>query len=110
MWTLRGVASNRGRAAGGRDDAHAAEQPRRSGACPPGAGLADILAADNHGDTRCIATALEWLQEHDGDEQALLLLEANPRAILEDGALYEVEPLRLRDSLWGRMRRLFEVE
>lgn len=74
------------------------------------AGLADILAADNHGDTRCVATALEWLQEHDGDEQALLLLETNPRAILEDGALYEVEPLRLRDSLWGRMRRLFEVE
>jgi protein-tyrosine phosphatase len=74
------------------------------------AGLADILAADNHGDSRCIATALEWLQEHDGDEQALLLLETNPRAILEDGALYEVEPLRLRASLWGRVRRLFEVE
>lgn len=75
-----------------------------------GAGLADILAGDNHGDSRCIATAVEWLQEHDGDEQALLLLETNPRAILEDGALYEVEPLRLRHSLWGRMRRLFEVE
>jgi protein-tyrosine phosphatase len=75
-----------------------------------GAGLADILAADNHGDSRCIATALEWLQEHDGDAQAMVLLETNPRAILDDGALYEVEPLRLRDSLWGRMRRLFEVE
>jgi protein-tyrosine phosphatase len=75
-----------------------------------GAGLADILAGDNHGDSRCIATAVEWLQEHDGDEQALLLLETNPRAILEDGALYEVEPLRLRTSLWGRVRRLFEVE
>lgn len=75
-----------------------------------GAGLADILAADNHGDARCIATAVEWLQEHEGDEQALLLLETNPRAILDDGALYEVEPLRLRTSLWGRMRRLFEVE
>ena len=71
------------------------------------AGLADILAADNHGDERSVATAVEWLTEHDGHEQAVLLLETNPRAILEDRPLYEVDPLPITSSLWGRMRRLF---
>jgi protein-tyrosine phosphatase len=71
------------------------------------AGLADILAADNHGDQRSIRTALDWLTEHDGVDQGLLLLDTNPRAILEDRALYEVDPLPIRDSLWGRMRRVF---
>jgi protein-tyrosine phosphatase len=74
------------------------------------AGLADILAADNHGDDRSVAVALEWLTEYDGGDQALLLLETNPRAILEDRALYEVDPLPIRDSLWGRMRRLFSSD
>lgn len=74
------------------------------------AGLADILAADNHGDDRSVAAALEWLAEHEGAEQALLLLETNPRAILDDRALYEVDPLPIRDSLWGRMRRLFAAD
>ena len=74
------------------------------------AGVADILAADNHGDDRSVASALDWLAEHDGAEQALLLLDANPRAILDDRALYEVDPLPIRDSLWGRMRRLFATD
>jgi protein-tyrosine phosphatase len=73
-------------------------------------GLADILAADNHGDARCVATAVEWLTEHDGHEQAVLLLETNPRAILDDGPLYEVEPLPIHTSLWSRMRRLLSEE
>lgn len=72
------------------------------------AGLADILAADNHGDDRCIATALEWLNENEGEEQAIILLESNPRAILEDRALFEVEPLPLRTSWWSRVRNLLE--
>jgi protein-tyrosine phosphatase len=73
-------------------------------------GLADILAADNHGDDRNVATALDWLSEHDGAEQALLLLDANPRAILDDQATYEVDPLPVRDSLWQKMRRVFDTE
>lgn len=72
------------------------------------AGLADLLAADNHGDDRCVATALEWLNEHEGEEQAIILLESNPRAILDDKALYEVEPLRLRTSWLSRIRHLLE--
>jgi protein-tyrosine phosphatase len=70
------------------------------------AGLADLLASDNHGDERSVATALDWLWEHEGEAQAAALLEANPRAILEDRSLYEVDPLPIRDSLWGKVRRL----
>ncbi|MEP6590110.1 MAG: CpsB/CapC family capsule biosynthesis tyrosine phosphatase [Gemmatimonadota bacterium] len=71
-------------------------------------GLADILAADNHGDERCVATALDWLSEVDGADQALLLLETNPRAILDDQAIYEVEPLTIRTSIWSKVRRMFD--
>jgi len=74
------------------------------------AGLADVLVGDNHGDERCIATALDWLGEHDGADQALLLLETNPRAILDDQALYEVDPLEIRSSLWTKMRRMMDHE
>ncbi len=75
-----------------------------------GAGLADILAADNHGDTRSVATAVDWLSDHEGADQAVLLLETNPRAILEDRTLYEVDPLPLHNSLWGKMRRLWTTD
>ena len=74
------------------------------------AGLADILAADNHGDDRSLANALDWLSEHDGADQATLLLETNPRAILDDLAIYEVEPLRVKKSLWRTMRQLIKPQ
>ncbi len=71
------------------------------------AGLADILAADNHGDDRCVATAVDWLAEQGGVDQSLLLLEANPRAILNDEPLYEVDPLPPPRGLFNRIRRLW---
>jgi protein-tyrosine phosphatase len=74
------------------------------------AGLADILAADNHGDDRNIATALDWLADRDCADQATLLLETNPRAILDDLAIYEVDPLPVTKSVWRFMRRMFENE
>jgi protein-tyrosine phosphatase len=74
------------------------------------AGLADVLGADNHGDDRNVATAHEWLCRHGGEEQATLLLETNPRAILDDVSTYEVDPLNVRKSLWGAVTRLFRSE
>ncbi len=73
-------------------------------------GLADVLAADNHGDERSVATALDWLADHDGAEQATLLLDINPRAILDDVAIYEVEPLARKKSVWRSVRQLFQSE
>lgn len=74
------------------------------------AGLADILAGDNHGDERTVATALDWLTENEGAEQALLLLDTNPRAILDDKATYEVDPLPVRRSMWRSVRRILGSE
>lgn len=74
------------------------------------AGLADILAADNHGDERNVATALDWLGEHDGADQATLLLETNPRAMLDDLSIYEVDPLPVKKTIWRFVRRMFESE
>jgi protein-tyrosine phosphatase len=74
------------------------------------AGLADILAADNHGDVRNVATARDWLVKHDGEEQAELLLETNPRAILDDMSIYEVDPLHTRNSIWRSMCRMLGSE
>jgi protein-tyrosine phosphatase len=74
-----------------------------------GAGLADILAADNHGDDRSLAGAAEALAAEGGKEQADLLTTGNPRAILEDRELSPVEPLALKSSWARRLRRFFET-
>lgn len=74
------------------------------------AGLAAILAADNHGDDRTLAAVRSALVEQGGERQSELLLAENPRAILEDGAVAPVEPFKLRRSLAQRLRRLLEGE
>ena len=53
------------------------------------AGLADILAGDNHGDERTIAGGADFLRAQDGTEQAELLTVQNPAAILRDEPLAE---------------------
>ncbi len=72
-----------------------------------GAGLGDILAADNHGDGRMLLAAWQLLEEHDGITQAQLLTSANPSAILRDQLTEEVPPLVLKPSLLDRLRRLW---
>lgn len=68
-------------------------------------GLADILAADNHGDGRTLGTARRMLQERHG-AVAKLLLESNPSAIVRDDITEEVPPIRFRSSLLQRIRSL----
>ena len=71
-----------------------------------GAGLADILAGDNHGDDRSIAGGADFLAALDGDQQAELLTVQNPGAILRDEPLIEVPPLEIRRTWMQRLRRL----
>lgn len=71
------------------------------------AGLADILAADNHGDTRMLLAAWQLLEEHGGSTQAQLLTTANPAAILQDKPTEDVPPLALKQSLFERLRRIW---
>jgi protein-tyrosine phosphatase len=72
------------------------------------AGLADILAADNHGDDRSIGTGRQFLESQDGAEQADILTRVNPRAILDDAPLLPVHPLELKRSWVQKIRQLLE--
>jgi protein-tyrosine phosphatase len=71
-------------------------------------GLADILAGDNHGDERTVATGAQFLKAQDGVEQAELLVTQNPAAILADGPMAPVPPLRMRQSWIHRIKELLE--
>jgi len=69
-------------------------------------GLADIIAADNHGDARSLAEARAALFDQGGAMQAELLTVKNPAAILADQPVEPVEPFTWRLSFLERMRAL----
>jgi protein-tyrosine phosphatase len=71
-------------------------------------GLSDILAGDNHGDDRSVATGANFLRAQDGAEQAELLAIHNPAAILKDVETTPVPPLRIRQSWMKRIREFLE--
>jgi protein-tyrosine phosphatase len=71
-------------------------------------GLADILAGDNHGDDRSIATGARFLRAQDGAEQVALLAVRNPGAILADQPVSPVPPLRIRQSWMRKIREFLE--
>ena len=71
-------------------------------------GLGDILAGDNHGDTRTVATGARFLRAQDGYDQVDLLVRRNPAAILGDGELSPVPPLRIRQSWMSRIKQFLE--
>jgi protein-tyrosine phosphatase len=73
-------------------------------------GLGDIIAGDNHGDTRTVAAAYKFLAEQDGRQQAELLTVLNPGAILRDEPVIPVPPIRIKQSLIQRLRVLLEGE
>jgi protein-tyrosine phosphatase len=73
-----------------------------------GAGLADIAAADNHGDDRSLRPVQDALVDMAGGLQADLLLSANPRAIVEDRPVEPVPPLSWRRSIVDRLRSLLD--
>jgi protein-tyrosine phosphatase len=68
------------------------------------AGSASIVASDNHGDSRSVAAAVDWLSSHGGAVQAQLLAVDNPGSILHDQPLADVPPLRIRRSLYTQLK------
>jgi protein-tyrosine phosphatase len=72
-------------------------------------GLLDILASDNHGDQRSLATVKLWLREVGGDHHATILMDKNPRHVLDDTMLEGVPALHEHKSIWDRLRELFSV-
>ena len=72
------------------------------------AGLADIIAADNHGDDRLLGAGYRFLCESGGSSQAGLLARENPGAILSDGLVVPVAPMTFKTGLLDRLRNLLE--
>jgi protein-tyrosine phosphatase len=71
------------------------------------AGLVDLIASDNHGDARALATAREWLLAFGASEQAELLTRTNARRVLDGKRVVPVPPLRRPGGIVGRLRELF---
>lgn len=72
------------------------------------AGLADIIAGDNHGDDRSMAQGYQFLVAQDAAEQGDLLARRNPAAILADGRTEPVPPVQIRSTWMQRLRQLIE--
>ncbi|MSR05544.1 MAG: hypothetical protein EXR93_00520 [Gemmatimonadetes bacterium] len=70
-------------------------------------GLADILAADNHGDRRSLATGAQYLQEHQCGSVVEHLTTRNPGAIVSDGAMTDVPAANVVEGWMSRFAGLF---
>ena len=70
-------------------------------------GLVDMFASDNHGDSRTLATAREWLCEVASPEHADMLTHTNARRLLDGKPLLEVPALPSKGGVFGRLRELF---
>ncbi len=70
-------------------------------------GLVDLFASDNHGDTRSLATARDWLLECATPEHAALLTEQNAARVLADQPLLAVPPLPRETGMFARLREMF---
>ena len=70
------------------------------------AGLVDVLASDNHVDTRSLAGARQWLLDMGAMVQADLLTAINPGAVLADSRMMQVPPVTFERGVLARLREL----
>lgn len=68
-------------------------------------GLADLIAADNHGSRRSMLAAWNYLVDHGHEEAARMLTSVNPGAVIRDEELSPVPEAPIRETWMGRMRR-----
>ena len=70
-------------------------------------GLVDMFSSDNHGDSRTLATARDWLLEVATPEHAALLTRTNAKLLLDGEQLLPVPPLPMSTGIFARFRELF---
>jgi protein-tyrosine phosphatase len=70
-------------------------------------GLVDMFSSDNHGDSRTLATARDWLLEVATPEHAALLTRTNAKLLLDGEQLLPVPPLPTSTGIFARFRELF---
>ncbi len=68
-------------------------------------GLADLIAADNHGNQRILTRGVEYLERRVAGNSVELLSSVNPRAIIDDEEMVTVPPMVLREGMLDRWRR-----
>jgi protein-tyrosine phosphatase len=73
-------------------------------------GLIDILASDNHGDSRSLWAAHEWLIEIGAVDASRLLTAVNPGALLSDQRLVPVPPVAVEKGMMSRLRELLGLK
>jgi protein-tyrosine phosphatase len=66
-------------------------------------GLVDLFSSDNHGDSRSLASARDWLLEHATPEHADLMTRTNAQRLLADAAPLPVPPLRRLGGVLSRL-------
>lgn len=69
------------------------------------AGLADVLAADNHGDQRTLQTGVDFLSGAGAPDAAHRLTVENPLAVIEDLEMAPVGPVMLEETFLERLKR-----
>ena len=70
-------------------------------------GVVDLFSSDNHGDSRSLTTARDWLRDVATEEHADLMTHTNAQRLLEGKPLLPVPPLSLRSGVFGHLRDLF---
>jgi protein-tyrosine phosphatase len=71
-------------------------------------GLIDCISSDNHGDSRSLRSARDWLEELGAHEQAELLTNVNARRLLGNEAVLPVTPIPPTDrGMLAHLRALF---
>jgi protein-tyrosine phosphatase len=68
-------------------------------------GVVDCIASDNHGDSRSLAYARDWLEARGAHEQARLLTHTNGARILADETPLPVAPIPASRSVFSRVKR-----
>jgi protein-tyrosine phosphatase len=70
-------------------------------------GLVDLFSSDNHGDSRSLITARDWLRDVATAQHADLMTHTNAQRLLEGEPLLPVPPLSARSGVFGHLRDLF---
>jgi protein-tyrosine phosphatase len=73
-------------------------------------GVAAILAADNHGDSRSLVTGRRFLEERGAPEAAEYLTVTNPRAILQNRPVVMVPRARIKTGIAEKIRTFMRRE
>jgi protein-tyrosine phosphatase len=70
-------------------------------------GLVDLFSSDNHGDSRSLVTARDWLLDVSTPEHADLLTHTNAKRLLDGEPTFPVPPLPSASGIFGHLRELF---